>query len=1143
MGIRYRWPALLGFALVCTCLLACHGHESAPLFRRLSARRTGITFANTVTPSAAHNLRNDIFFYNGAGVALGDVNGDGLPDIFLTGNMVSSRLYLNRGDFHFEDVTEAAGVATHGWATGAAMADVDGDGKLDIYVSVSGPPWSDPAERKNLLFVNRGNDRNGIPHFVEEAEKRGIADTGFSTHAVFFDYDRDGYPDLYVLNNSPEEFGRGQTDRTMFGAYQADPAGFGQLYHNNGNGTFTNVSEKAGILRRLGYGLGVAVADLNRDGWPDLYVSNDISSQDVLYINNGNGTFTDRTAEWLAHTSYAGMGDEVADFNNDGWPDILQLDMMWADPAERKRVSGSTTREDLKPMTRPGTVLQYNLNTLQLNQGVMSGSGQIVFSEIARQAGVSATGWSWTPLIADFDDDGWKDIFISSGYPKALIDYDYETEDFKIQQYSDTARARRRQAELLDKLAAYRLPNHVFRNNGNLSFRDLGRASGMEEPGISYGAAYADLNNDGHLDLVVNNLDAPAAIYENLGAAAAGNHYLEVRLDGDYPNRQGLGAWLALTAGGQTQYLEQNPYHGFMSTSDDRPHFGLGRAQHVDSLRVLWPDGRQQLLTGLRADQILTVHQRDATRPPAPDSTPPRALLFRPVAGNQGLNYASRVNDYLVDYTVQPLLPYQVSRQGPPLAVADVDGDGLDDVFVGGTPDSPGRLFLQQRDGRFVEAKDQPWAAEKDANDWGALFFDANGDGRPDLYVARGGYRMPAPAAVYRDRLYLNQGHGRFVQDSAALPPMLTSKAAVVACDFTGDGKPDLFVGGRLTPRRYPGPTRSYVLRNDGHGHFTDVTQEVAPELIQPGGMVTAAVCLDFDGDGRKDLVTAGEWMPIQFFRNDGTHLRDVTSSMHLPPLRGWWYSLAAGDFDHDGRMDLVAGNLGLNYSYTTSPESRFGVYAGDFGQHGVTDVVLTEQVNGTEYPYYGLALLGGAISELAIRYPTFQSFASEPIDRIFGARLKSAVHYQADTFASTWLHNDGKGAFTAHPLPPLAQISPIQCIIADDVDGDGNLDLLVAGNLYETEPNTARADAGKGLWLKGDGRGGFTPVPASQSGFLAPLDVRSCALIRTPTGKAVVVANNNGPLQLFALAPGRSNLPPRSGDLRLGRRQSSPPR
>ncbi len=1137
MSISYRRPVCLALLLACSVLPACGGHEQAPLFRLLKPGRTGVAFANTLTPTPAHELLNDAFFYNGAGVAIGDVNGDGLPDLYFTGNMVPSRLYLNKGDFRFEDVTEAAGVATHGWATGVAMGDVDGDGRLDIYVSVSGPSWSTPAQRRNLLFVNQGIDRNGVPHFREEAEKYGIADEGFSTQGVFLDYDRDGYPDLYVLSNSPGEFGRNRTEMMMLGAFKANPAGFDQLYHNNGNGTFTNVSEKAGILRKLGYGLGVEVADLNRDGWPDIYVSNDISSQDVLYINNGNGTFTDRAAAWLGHTSYAGMGADIADFDNTGWPDIFQLDMMFPDLGNRKRMSGATSREDLLRMTQAGGVLQYNLNTLQLNQG-LARDGRLIFSEIAREAGVSATGWSWGPLFADLDNDGWKDLFVASGYPKAVIDYDYQGQYASTVLLSDTAQATRVLTRFFNKLYEYRLPSHAFRNNGDLTFTDVSRAWGVDQPAFSYGAAFGDLNNDGRLDLVVNRLNAPAAIYANAGPAAAGNHYLEIRLDGQSPNTQGLGAKLILRAGGKTQYLEQSPVHGYASTSDDRPHFGLGHAGLVDSLRVIWPDGRQQLLAGLRADQIITVHQRDARasgtelRPAAPER-----MLFQPLAAGNSLDYQDRENTYVVDYSVQPLLPYQLSRQGPPVAVADVDGDGLDDVFVGGAAGFPGRLFLQQADGRFLEASDQPWAADKDADDWGALFFDANGDGRPDLYIANGGYRTPAPSSAYQDRLYINQGHGRFLKDASALPPMLTSKAAVVACDFTGDGKPDLFVGGRLTPRDYPRPTRSYILRNDG-GRFTDVTRQMAPELAEPGGMITAAVCMDFNGDRRMDLVTAGEWMPIQFYRNDGAQLRNVTSAMHLPPMRGWWYSLATGDFDRDGRMDLVAGNLGLNYSYTTSKESRFGVYAADFSARGKSEVILTQEVDGTEYPYYGLVVLGSAINELAVRYPSFRAFADVPIQKVLGSRLKQALHYQADTFASVWLHNDGNGAFTPRALPSLAQISPIRCIVAGDVDGDGNLDLITAGNLFETEPNTARADAGKGLWLKGDGRGGFAPVPPSQSGFLAPLDARSCALVTTRTGRAVVVTNNGGPLQVFAIAPGEAR--PQGGG--SGRSRPAPP-
>ncbi len=797
------------------------------------------------------------------------------------------------------------------------------------------------------------------------------------------------------------------------------------------------------------------------------------------------------------------------------------------DLATSKRVSGSTGYGALQRMTRPGSAPQYNINTLQLNQGV-GPDGKIIFSEVGRLAGVSSTGWSWGPLFADFDNDGWKDIFITNGYPKALIDYDYQTENNVARQLSDERQARQRMAELLDELEAYRLPNRAFHNNGDLTFSDVGRAWGLDQAGFSYGAAYADLNNDGRLDLVVNNLDAPAAIYENTGRPNGGAHFLEVRLDGDSRNRRGLGSKLILTAGGRTQYMEQSPYDGFMSTMDDRVHFGLGRAERVDSLRVVWPDGRQQVLEGIRADQVVTVHQREAADGREADSAlagrgATGARLFRPMPADRGLTYQHREKDYLVDYSVQPLLPDQISRQGPPLAVADVDGNGLDDVFVGGAAGSPGRLFLQQADGRFLESKDEPWAADQEADDWGAVFFDANGDSRPDLYVASGGYRALAPSRVYQDRLYMNQGDGRFVKAAGVLPPMETSTETVEAADFNGDGRQDLFVGGRLTPRSYPTPTRSYILRNDG-SRFTDVTREVTPELVEPGGMVTSAVWMDFNGDGRPDLVTAGTWMPIRFYENGGNRFRDVTASMRLPPMRGWWYALAKGDLDHDGRMDLVAGNLGLNYGYATSKESRFGVYAADFDANRIMDPIFTQEVDGDEYPYYGLALLGDVINELAIRFPTFESFASAPVGQIFGSRLRQALHYQADTFASVWLHNDGDGTFTPHRLPNLAQISPIRSILVHDVDGDGNTDLLVAGNTYEAEPNTARADAGKGLWLKGDGRGGFGPVPPGESGFVAPLDVRALALIHTPAGEAVLVADNADSLRAFTLAPDKKN-------------------
>ena len=1084
-----------------------HGVTAPPLFKRLSPSHTGVTFANTITTNDSVNVQTDVYVYNGAGVAVGDIDNDGLPDLFFTGNMVSSRLYVNKGNMRFEDITEPAGVTTNRWATGATMVDINDDGYLDVYVCVSGSEGSKGTDRANLLFIN-----NGDHTFTEAAARYGIADTGFTTSAVFFDYNGDGYLDLFLLNNSPKDFARGEADTHPLGVRSDSPGGWNQLYRNNGDGTFTDVSREAGILRQVGYGLGVVVADLNRDGWPDLYVSNDVAPNDVLYINNGNGTFTDRRDAWLKHTSFAGMGVDIADFNNDGWPDILQMDMLPAALDQRKRMSGYLTYGGRTDLRRRGFRDDYDANSLQLSNGVTQ-NGDVIFSDIAGLAGVVATDWSWSALFADFDNDGSKDVFVTNGYPKAPNDLDYQMAVFGARRAGDHRRA----LSLLKDLRSYRLSNYVFRNNGDLTFTAKTREWGMDQPGFSYGAAYADLNNDGRLDIVVNNMDAPASIYENVQLQDDAHHYLQIRLEGESPNRRGIGATLIVTAAGLKQYIYHSPYRGYMSTMETLEQFGLGDGTRVDTLQVIWPGGRSQVLTGLAVDRMITVRESDASRAPARYPVPgTRHPVFEPL---HSLQYKQLAGAF-VDYEVQPLLPYELSRQGPPVAVGDVNRDGLDDVFIGGAAGVPGKLFMQRKDGSFVESiQGQPWVADQAYEDWGALFFDANGDGLPDLYVASCGYRLAPVSRLLQDRLYINQGGGRFVRDSQALPTMPTCTASVVAGDFTGDNRPDLFVGGRLTPRNYPYPTRSYLLRNDGGGRFTDVTADVAQELSQPTGMITAAVWMDFDGDGRLDLVTAGEWMPLQFYRNEGTRLRNVTAATGLGSTRGWWFSLAAGDFNRDGRPDLVAGNVGLNFAYTTSPQHKLGVYAGDFTGNQTNDIVLTQERDGTEYPLFGRAKLGPTIYSVALRFPSYASFATASVAQLFGApQLRRAVHYQTDTFASIYLQNNGDGTFTSVPLPKLAQIAPIRGIIAHDVDGDGNLDLIVAGNLYATEPNTPPADAGNGLWLKGNGRGHFTPVPPVESGFLAPRDVAGLALLQTPAGKAVLIANSGDSLQAFTI-------------------------
>ncbi|MGE5803947.1 MAG: VCBS repeat-containing protein, partial [Gemmatimonadota bacterium] len=759
--------ALAGVVLGC----GKRDQNEPALFTLLSPRHTGVSFANAITTDDSVNVQNDVYVYNGAGVAVGDIDNDALPDLFFSGNMVSSRLYVNKGNMQFEDITESAGVGTKTWAGGVAMVDINDDGYLDIYVSVSGLARSSGKDRANLLFLNNGNRT-----FTEAAARYGIADTGYTTQSVFLDYDRDGDLDLFLLNNSPQDFARGAADTHPLGVQSESSEGWNTLYRNNGNGSFTDVSQAAGILRKVGYGLGVVVGDVNRDGWPDIYVSNDVAPNDVLYINNRNGSFTDEAGAWVKHASFAGMGVDLADFNNDGWPDIVQVDMLPAALEQQKRMSGYLTYFGQLDMRRRGFRQDFDANALQLN----SGTG--TFSDIAWLAGVAATDWSWSALFADFDNDGAKDIFITNGYPKAPNDLDYQTAVLGARRADDHQRA----LDELAELRSYRVSNYVFRNNGDLTFRDKTEAWGMDHPGYSYGAAYADLNNDGRLDVVINNIDAAASIYEGVKVDSA--HYLQIKLEGESPNRRGIGATLMLIADGRRQYFYHSPYRGYMSTMDGREHIGLGHAARVDSLEVVWPDGRSQGLTNLSVDTTITVRQADAATPNLHQPPPTSANLhfFQPV---NVLPYQQAL-PALADYEVQPLLPYEPSRQGPALAVADVNRDGLEDVFIGGMGEEPGKLFLQQRSGRFVESpQGQPWAADKNYDDWGARFFDANGDGLPDLYVASCGYQLAPTSPRLQDRLYINRGGGRFVRDSQALPLMPTCTAAVAAGDFNGDGR------------------------------------------------------------------------------------------------------------------------------------------------------------------------------------------------------------------------------------------------------------------------------------------------------------------------------------------------------------------
>ena len=994
------------------------------------------------------------------------------------------------------------------------MVDINHDGYLDIYLSVSGTSWSEPVQRRNLLYLNNGDNT-----FTELASDYQIDDPGFTTHAVFFDYNKNGFLDLFLLNNSPEEFGRSDNAGRFGGAKKPNIFGVDKLYKNNGDGTFINVSKESGIVNKLGYGLGVVATDINRDGFPDIYVSNDITPNDVLYINNGDGTFTDKAADYLRHTSFAGMGIDIADFSNNGWPDIIQADMMPHKLADRKRMSGSTAYSTFQQLRQQGYFPHYNINTLQMNQGVTK-EGEIIFSEIGRMAGIAYTDWSWAALFADFDNDGHKDIFIGNGYPKAVNDFDYLSDMFRARRSGDEEQVKQKERQILENLHSYRVSNYVFQNNADLTFTDKTIDWGLHQANFSYGTAYADLNNNGRLDLIISNINDTAQIFENKGISEYPSNFLQISLESKTPNRRGLGAKLTLTHNGNKQYIDHTPYRGYMSTVDDRVHFGLGRTETglIDTLEITWPDGTYQLLTDVEPNQHLTLYHDDASQSDQISffSEENQEALFTPVPidSNERLRHQeTRYNDF----GIQAMLHYQISKENVPVALGDVNSDGLDDIFIGGVADIAGRLFIQQEDGRFIKSSQkQPWQDHNNFEDWGAQFFDANGNGLPDLYVSSGSFRLSGISELLQDRLYINQGDGQFIYDPDALPEIRTSTTTIEAGDFTGDGQLDLFVGGRVAPRSYPDPVRSYLLKNE-NGKFTDITNTSAPDLINQGGLVTDAVWFDYDDDENLDLVTVGEWMPIQFYQNDGEKLTNVTESMELPPLRGWWWSIEKGDLNSDGRPDLIAGNQGLNFSFRTSDENKIGVYASDFSNGWDKDLVFVQEIDGVEYPYFGLAKMGAAINNLSYQYDSFEAFSDEPIQNIFSIKeLGNALHYQTDTFASFKLLNNGNGTFSVKQLPNKAQISPIKGMIIHDFNNDASSDLLIAGNMFQTDPNIPRADAGKGLLLKGDNEGNLEPVPIHKSGFYAPEDVKYITLIETAKGKAVLVANHNEELQLF---------------------------
>ncbi|MGZ8455201.1 MAG: VCBS repeat-containing protein [Gemmatirosa sp.] len=1092
---------LLAAALLVGC--APTPPPAPPLFERLAPRATGVTFENTLPERADFNILNYLYYYNGGGVAVGDVDGDGRPDLYFSSNLGENRLYRNLGDFRFEDVTARAGVAgPPGWKTGVTMADVNGDGHVDIYVSAVRYLG---MQGRNVLYVNDGDGT-----FTDRTRQLGLEHVGYSTQALFLDYDVDGDLDMFLLNHSTH------SERSIGTGARVDGtvAAADRLFRNDG-GRFTDVTERAGIRDGVdGYGLGVVASDLDADGCPDLYVANDFQGNDQLHRNNCDGTFTEILGRATGHTSRFSMGVDAADMNNDGRPDLFVGDMLPEREDVLKTSASSESFNLFNLRLRAGYQPQYARNTLQVNRGSVDGT--LRFSEVGYLAGVHASDWTWAPLFADLDNDGRKDLFVTNGIYRRPNDLDYI--NYVGNDANQAALANgitARELALLQRMPQVALPNHVFRNEGDLAFTDVAAAWGLGQPGFSNGAAYVDLNDDGALDLVVNNLGAPAAVYRNGARTANGNGYLSVRLQGEGANTAGIGARVMLRHAGTTQLVEQQPTRGFQSSVDHRLHFGLGRTARVDSLIVVWPDRRFQVLTDVAANRTLTLAQRDARGRWAPprDSTPPLLAAAEPTTS---VDFVHAENDVL-DTDREPLMPHLLSAEGPALAVADVDGDGLDDLFVGGAKWQPSRLFVQQRDGSFRSRDDAVLAADSVTEDVDAAFLDANGDGHADLYVVTAGNEFWGDAPQLRDRLYLNDGRGHFRHVPDALPLVAQNGGCVAPGDFDGDGDVDLFVGSRVVSRSYGLTPPSHLLRNDGTGRFTDVTRELAPGLTD-AGMVASAVWIDRDGDRKLELVVVGEWMPVRVFAQESGRFLDRTKESGLAGTEGWWSHVSAADLNGDGRQDLVLGNVGLNAYVKASAREPARLYVHDFGGTGVQKQLLTFHKAGVSYPLVGRDDIVRLIPALRSKYPSYASFGAARLEDIVpAAELRAAHVLEARQFASAVALAGPDGAFTLRALPREAQFAQVYASLARDFDGDGHVDLLLGGNQHGVPPMLGRYDASHGLLLRGAGDGRFAPVPLEETGVAIDGQVRAMAALRRADGGSLIaVARNGQRLQLL---------------------------